>query len=368
MSDDRGARRPSHPGLAAPPPIPPAARRPSSRPQMPAVAPPAQPETLPPPADEPTQRRPPSVPRMPAIRPASEPPTGPAPGRAPAPTQLRTAETTRSGPTTTPQEAALYDSVVVPRWSSLFGRSIIARIPARERAQVLDVGCGTGHPAFEVMRRLGEGGRVIAIDRDPALVDLARRRALDDAGKRIFFKVEPLELLSFGDEVFDLAVGNLVFGSVEDEGAALSEIRRVLAPGGRLLLTRPLAGTFEEVLDMFREVAVRRDHAALARRIEQLAPRAPSASAWRAQLAGAGFEDVQVEVEELRLPFRNARELFADPMIRIVAMPEWRWLCGMQAGDEAMLDEAEKALDTYFAGGPLSLTVQAGIAEARKPR
>lgn len=273
----------------------------------------------------------------------------------------------RPAPTTTPQEASVYDAVVVPRWSSIFGRAIIARIPHGTRAQVLDVGCSTGHPAFDVMRKLAESGRVIAIDRDPALVDLARRRALDDAGKRIFFKVEPLETMSFGDDVFDLVIGNLVMGSIDDESAALAEMRRVTSPGGRLLLTRPLAGTFEEVLDMFHEVAVRRDHAMLTRRLDQLALRQPTAGAWRAQLAGAGFTEIDVQVEEVRLSFRNARELFSDPMLRLVAMPEWRWLCGMEPGDETMLEDAERALHTYYAGGPLSLTVQVGLAQARKP-
>jgi hypothetical protein len=54
-------------------------------------------------------------------------------------------------------------------------------------------------------------------------------------------------------------------------------------------------------------------------------------------------------------------------MLRLVAMPDWRWLCGMQPGDEAMLEAAEKALDTYFAAGPLSLAVQVGLLTARKP-
>lgn len=303
------------------------------------------------PSDPPTQRRP----SQPELRAA----------RRPTPPDLHSAR--RPSPTTTPHEAGVYDSVVVPRWSQLFGRMLLPRIPSGTRGQVLDVGCGTGHPAFEVMRRLGEAGRVIAIDRDAALVDLARRRALEAAGKRIFFKVEPVESMSFGDEVFDLVVGNLAMGSVEDEGAAYGEIRRVMVPGARLLLTRPLSGTFEEVLDMFREIAVRRDLTALQRRIDHLGARYPSALGWRARLSGAGFVEVEVEIEDLKIPFRNARELFADPMLRIVAMPEWRWLCGMQAGDEAVLAEAERALDTYFASGPLTLTVKAGIAEARKP-
>lgn len=316
--------------------------------------------------DDVTQRRPPSHPRLePASRASPPAASPPAPERRPSPP--RGVAAARPAPTTTPQEAIVYDGVVVPRWSALFGRALVARVPHSPRMQVLDVGCGTGHPAFDVMRKLGETGRVIAIDRDPALVDLARRRARDDAGKRIFFKIEPLEQMSFGDEVFDVVVGNLVMGSIEDEGGALAEMRRVLVPDGRLILTRPLVGTFDEVLDMFREVVVRRDHTELARRIDRIALRYPSASVWRAQLAGAGLEQVEIEVEELRLPFRSARELFADPMLRHVAMPEWRWLCGMQAGDEAMLDEVERALETYFAGGPISLTVRAGLAQARKP-
>ncbi len=265
----------------------------------------------------------------------------------------------------TPHDALVYDSVVVPRWSSLFGRILLSRMPTSGRVQVLDVGCGTGHPAYDAMRRLGEGSRVIAIDRDAALVDLARRRALDDAGTRIFFKVEPVERLSCGDEVFDLVIGNLVLGSLDDETAALGEIRRVLVPGGRVLLTRTLAGTFEEVLDMLRDVALRHDAAEVTRRIEVVAARYPSGASLAAQVRASGFTQVDVSEEELRLPFRNARELFGDALLRVIAMPEWRWICGMGEGAQELLGEAERTLDTYFGGGPVSLTVRAGVVEAR---
>src|SRR5690606_15295012 len=119
---------------------------------------------------------------------------------------------------------------VVPRYSALFGRLLLAEVPTGERLQVLDVGCGSGYPALEVMRRLGEGGRVIAIDPDPALVDVARRRALDEAGRRIFFKVESADQLGFGRDVFDVVMGNLALGALETPEQALEEMRRVLVP------------------------------------------------------------------------------------------------------------------------------------------
>jgi ubiquinone/menaquinone biosynthesis C-methylase UbiE len=276
-------------------------------------------------------------------------------------------------PVSSPQEAALYDSVVVPRYSALFSRPMLDAIPNGTRGQVLDLGCGTGHPALDVLRRMADHGRVIAIDRDSGLIDLARRRAVEASGKRIFFKVESMDELSFGDEVFDLAVGNLIFGALDadasavGEKTALGEIRRVLVPGGRALLSRPLAGTFEEVLDMLREVVLRRDLTAAQKRLDVLGSRHPTAEAWATQLSGVGFQDVQVDVVEHRLAFKNARELFADPLVRVVAMPEWRWIAGLEPGSETVLEDAERALDTYFAGGPLSLTVMAGSARAQKP-
>lgn len=265
----------------------------------------------------------------------------------------------------TTQDAALYDAHVVPRYSVLFGRMLLAELPARERLQVLDVGCGTGYPALDVLRRLGEGGRVIAIDPDAALIDVARRRALDESGRRIFFKVESAEQLSFGDEVFDLVVGNLALAAFEAPERALAEMRRVLAPSGRLLLTHALSGTFEEVLDVFREVALKNDDARIAQRVERIAGRYPSASTLEAIMASAGFLDLKVKTEEFQVSFGSAAEIFTDPMTRFIGLPEWRWTAGFEEGSERVLDQVQRSLDTYFGGGPLTLRVSAGLVSAR---
>ena len=265
---------------------------------------------------------------------------------------------------TTPQDAATYDAHVVPRYSSLFGRMLLAEVPPRERLQVLDVGCGTGYPALEVMRRLPEGGRVIAIDPDPELLDVARRRALDDAGRRIFFKTDSAESLSFGDEVFDLVIGNLALSAFAQPESALAEMNRVLVDGGKLLLTHALSGTWEEVFDMFREVALKRDDTNLAQRTERIAGRYPDPSTLEAVVRAAGFEKVTVKTEEFQLPFGSAAEIFRDPVIRFMALAEWRWIAGFDEGGEQILEQVQRHLDTYFGHGPLSLRVHGALVTA----
>ena len=264
----------------------------------------------------------------------------------------------------TAQDAAVFDAHVVPRYNALFGRMLLAEIPQGERRQVLDVGCGTGYPALEVLRRLGDGGRVIAIDSHGALVDLARRRALAETGRRIFFKVESPEALTFGDDVFDLVIGNLVLAGHPQPELALSEMLRVLSPGGTLVLTHALEGTFEEINDAFRELALKRDDSALLSRVDRIGARYPSPSTLEAVLRNAGFEDVQVKTEEFQIPFASAAQIFADPAIRFNALPEWRWVAGFEAASEEVLGLVERTLDTYFGGGPLSLRVRGGVAVA----
>jgi len=278
----------------------------------------------------------------------------------------RKRSSSRPTPFFTEQDASLYESLVVPRYSGIFAQLVLREIPHGTRATVLDVGCGTGHPAFDILRRLHANGRLVAIDRDPTLVELARRRALDDAGRRIFFKVANVEQLEFGEEVFDIVVGNLVVDQLDSPGLAMTEMHRVLVKGGKLLLTRALEGSFLEMLDMLSEIATRHDLAPVHERIAQARARYPSAGELAASARAAGFGEVDVKTESFRLSFRNARELFADPLCRFVGLAEWRWIAGHEPGHEGLLAEAEAALDTYFGGGALSLTVNAGGLIARR--
>src|SRR5262245_48367230 len=91
------------------------------------------------------------------------------------------------------QLAKIYDQEVLPIWTQRFGRMILRDLVLPPAAVVLDVACGSGYPALEILRRLGEKGRVVAIDPSAPLLDLARRKAGPASGKRIFFRSEALE-------------------------------------------------------------------------------------------------------------------------------------------------------------------------------
>lgn len=280
-------------------------------------------------------------------------------------TRPRRKSSQRLAPLHNAQDAARIDAHVVPRYASLFARMLFSQINAKQRQQVLDLGCGTGHTSLTLLRTLPEGSRVIGIDPDPILIDHARLRAGDASGRGVFFQVASAESLKFGDGVFDLVIGNLALAAFNAPEVALEEARRVLAPGGRVLLTIALEGSFEETFDMFREVALKRDDPDLAARVERIAGRYPKASVLEAMASGLGLRDVEVLTETLQIPFGRALEIPTDPMIHYVLLPELAWIAGKAEAGEQAMTQAFGALDTYFGHGPVSLSVQAGLLTGR---
>jgi len=100
---------------------------------------------------------------------------------------------------------------------------------------VLDVGCGTGVAARAIVRRPGFAGTVVGIDRSPHLVSAAERLASNEGvGGKVEFRAGDSHTLQLKDAQFDAVVAHTLFSHVDDPRAVLSEIRRVVRPGGSI--------------------------------------------------------------------------------------------------------------------------------------
>ncbi|MGN6378662.1 MAG: methyltransferase domain-containing protein [Gaiellales bacterium] len=97
--------------------------------------------------------------------------------------------------------------------------------------RLLDVGCGTGRFAVLASQRLG--ARVWGIDASPGMLAQARARP---GARAVGWRQARAEQLPFRDGWFDAAHAHLVLHLVDDRTAALAELARVLAPGGRAVI------------------------------------------------------------------------------------------------------------------------------------
>jgi ubiquinone/menaquinone biosynthesis C-methylase UbiE len=266
-------------------------------------------------------------------------------------------------------EAALaYDSAVVPRYARPFGERLLDALRfdtlrAGARPEVLDLACRTGYPTTHVLQRV-PGARVIALDRDAKFIELARARMGAEAGRRVFFKQSPAAPLRFGDEVFTHAYCNLVDRVTADRRGVLHELARVLVPHGQVVLTLTARGSFLEAMDMLREHAVRCDLTRLHERVDQYDLSLPTAETLSEELTATGFYDVAVERFTFTLDYGSAHELFSDPSIVHAALSDWRWCAEATPDPDAVLAAVRHALDTYFMGERIPVTVVGAVASA----
>lgn len=100
---------------------------------------------------------------------------------------------------------------------------------------ILDIGCGPGYLMQELSHAVGASGRVEGLDPSEAMCSFAQAR-LADSCSPTSVKVGSADKLPYPDGSFDAVVFSQVLLYVPDVPGALKEARRVLRPGGRLLI------------------------------------------------------------------------------------------------------------------------------------
>jgi demethylmenaquinone methyltransferase / 2-methoxy-6-polyprenyl-1,4-benzoquinol methylase len=117
-----------------------------------------------------------------------------------------------------------------PRWR----RALVAAVDAARGERVLDVATGTGMVARELVRRYGCS--VVGIDQSPEMLGAARARLACDPelAERVSLVEGEAERLPFADREFDHLTFTYLLRYVEDPGATLRELARVVRPGGRV--------------------------------------------------------------------------------------------------------------------------------------
>jgi len=108
----------------------------------------------------------------------------------------------------------------------------IARLRQGISGRLLDIGCGTG-VLLEKVARTRPALELFGIDPVPAMIEQSKRKL----NGRAVLQIGAAEAIPFADGFFDVVVSSNVFHFIREPKRALSEIKRVLAPAGLLVVT-----------------------------------------------------------------------------------------------------------------------------------
>jgi ubiquinone/menaquinone biosynthesis C-methylase UbiE len=152
----------------------------------------------------------------------------------------------------TAEEAAAYDEM---DHSAVNGAFVDRLVSLGARGRLLDVGTGPGDIPVLVVERVADC-TVLGVDLAQGMLELAeRRRVLSPQGGRVELRVADAKALDLDDGSFDGVFSNTILHHIPDPRHFLREVRRVLKPGGVLLirdLYRPSSqARVGELVDMY---------------------------------------------------------------------------------------------------------------------
>jgi SAM-dependent methyltransferase len=257
--------------------------------------------------------------------------------------------------------AEVYERQLVPAMFAPWAPTLIDLAGVQPGERVLDLACGTGAVTRLAAARVGGAGRVVGLDVNAAMLGVARALPVIPGALIEWLEASALEI-PLPDAAFDVVLCQQGLQQFPDRAAALGELRRVLAPGGRLAAS--VWSRIEGSPGMAALVSALERHVGIEAANNRRAPFAlGDADELRGLVAGAGFRDVQVRtlVEAARFPSPEAlveAQLAATPLSTLgILTDETR---------QAVARDVRAVLRPYLRDDDLAVPMEAHVALARR--
>ncbi len=261
-------------------------------------------------------------------------------------------------------DAAIFDTFVVPRYLSLFSERLVEMIVGGRDARVCHLQCRTGYPDRELIEKL-PNAEIYGCDNSTHAIELAKAKAKALPDFMSDYRVIDGQTTPFPAGAFSHGFTMHPLAAPAERKLLLEELARIVAPRGQALVAMPLRGSFLEIADLLRECALKYELTDLTNAVEAAVQLRPTDELFKKELEQVGFEYVDVDVRSRTLRFENGRALFEDPATRLMLLPEFRVNLNMTDIDRPFAYVRE-AIDKYWSGATFELTVNVGVVSGRR--
>jgi ubiquinone/menaquinone biosynthesis C-methylase UbiE len=255
------------------------------------------------------------------------------------------------------EAAERYQHILTPAILGPFARALVDTATLRAHESVVDVGCGTGAAARYAAERVGSAGQVTGIDVNTGMLEVAQSLP-PVAGAPIAWREASATRLPLDDQSVDVVLCAQTLQFLAEKQASLSEMRRVVKPGGRIAVSLwcPIADNpyFDTLVSTIARQIGAKTAAGLG-----AAFAFSDADEIRHLFEAAGFGSIEMTVTQLDLPLPPLaefvpRHISATPMATDFA----------QAGpavQRAVVEDVAEQLRQYETNGQASIPFRSHI-------
>jgi SAM-dependent methyltransferase len=255
----------------------------------------------------------------------------------------------------------VYASVMGPSMFTPWAELLLDELELAAGEALLDVACGPGSVARPAAARVGTSGRVTGCDLSPAMLAVAAAKPPVDGGAPIEYHEAPAERLPVADGAFDVVTCQQGLQFFPDRPGAVTEMRRVLRPGGRVGIAVwaeiDRCAPFRALADGIEAIA----GADLAVRYRRGPWGFPDPEPLGALLEQAGFDLVRVARRALPVTFRGGAAQLVSTLVTTPLASEFEQL------PEAQRRQLVDAVAARTGSGPIESRLESNVALARRP-
>jgi ubiquinone/menaquinone biosynthesis C-methylase UbiE len=251
-----------------------------------------------------------------------------------------------------------YERYFVPTIGMAFATALLDAAGLHRGERALDIACGTGVVTRLAADRVGPDGAVAGLDINPGMLAVAR--SLPTSGAAIEWYEGNAESLPLAEGSFDVVLSSLGLQFVPDKASALREMRRVLAPDGRLTVATVGPTPFFAILEQALARHVNPEAAGFMRVVFSLY----EPEELEKLTSGAGFRVVEVRSKGLTITIPQPAEFLwqyvhSTPLAAAVAQID-------DAGRAALERDVVAGWRSFVRDGALAFDVNAVLTTARK--
>jgi SAM-dependent methyltransferase len=261
-------------------------------------------------------------------------------------------------------DAAVLETFVVPRYLSLFGEAALDMFLSSNAASIVHLGCRTGYPDELIADRLTSGS-IVGLDPSPPAIELARTKGALIPSVSTDYEVFTTYPTALTERSFTHGLSLHPSIVLEDRQALIAEMARLIVPKGQVLLSMPMRGSFQEIIDLLREYSLKFDAGDIGKATDVASFARPTVEGLTEELQVAGFDEVDVDLRPVSLAFQSGRDLMEDPIMRLLVLPEIWAMLGIDPMDGPM-QYVEEAINRYWSEEAFELTINVGCASGRR--